>query len=62
VRASHFENALPSPRNLGEAKHLLANQSDIHYWLGCALDWRAKKIRARNTGSPPQISKAIFRR
>ena len=24
------------PANLGEAKHLLANQSDIHYWLGVA--------------------------
>ncbi len=34
---SHFENALTAPRNLGEAKHLLANQSDIHYWLGSAL-------------------------
>ena len=34
---SHFERALTSPRNLSEAKHLLANQSDIHYWLGCAL-------------------------
>ena len=33
---SHFERALNSPRNLSEAKHLLANQSDIHYWLGCA--------------------------
>jgi tetratricopeptide (TPR) repeat protein len=33
----HFELALTSPRNLGEAKHLLANQSDIHFWLGCAL-------------------------
>lgn len=31
-----FEHALTSPRNLGEAKHLLANQSDIRYWLGCA--------------------------
>jgi tetratricopeptide (TPR) repeat protein len=34
---SHFEHALTSPRNLSEAKHLLANQSDIHYWLGCAF-------------------------
>jgi tetratricopeptide (TPR) repeat protein len=32
-----FESALASPENLGEAKHLLANQSDIHFWLGCAL-------------------------
>lgn len=33
----HFEGALTLPRNLNEARHLLANQSDIHYWLGCAL-------------------------
>ncbi len=33
----HFEAALESPRNLGEARHLLANQSDAWYWLGCAL-------------------------
>ena len=32
----HFEAALTAPENLGEAKHLLANQSDTHYWLGCA--------------------------
>ena len=32
-----FELALTSPKNLGEAKHLLANQSDIHFWLGQAL-------------------------
>jgi len=34
---SHFEQALNSPCNLSEAKHLLLNQSDIHYWLGCAF-------------------------
>jgi len=33
----HFRAALTAPLNLGEAKHLLANQSDIHYWLGCAF-------------------------
>jgi tetratricopeptide (TPR) repeat protein len=32
----HFEAAVSTPTNLGEARHLLANQSDIHYWLGCA--------------------------
>ena len=31
-----FEAALASPENLGEAKHVLANQSNIHYWLGSA--------------------------
>jgi tetratricopeptide (TPR) repeat protein len=34
---SFFERALTSPENLSEAKHLLANQSDIHFWLGSAL-------------------------
>lgn len=33
---ARFEAALSSPENLGEAKHLLANQSDIYYWLGTA--------------------------
>ena len=38
TRASgYFSAALTAPKNLGEARHLLANQSDIHYWLGCAL-------------------------
>jgi tetratricopeptide (TPR) repeat protein len=31
---SHFENALQPPENLGEARHPLANPSDIHFWLG----------------------------
>ena len=43
----HFEAALASPRNLSEAKHLLANQSDIHYWLGCACAGLADKNSAR---------------
>lgn len=34
---AHFQSALAAPPNLGEAKHLLANQSDIHFWLGQAL-------------------------
>jgi len=34
---NHFRAALSAPPNLGEAKHLLANQSDIHFALGCAL-------------------------
>ncbi|MBW8864225.1 MAG: DUF5107 domain-containing protein [Verrucomicrobia bacterium] len=37
VARDHFEKALASPLNLSEARHLLANQSDIHYWFGCAL-------------------------
>ena len=34
----HFAAALTAPPNLGEAKHLLANQSNIHYWIGGALE------------------------
>jgi tetratricopeptide (TPR) repeat protein len=33
-----FEAALDAPDNLGEAKHPLANQSDVFYWLGVALE------------------------
>ena len=43
----HFELALTSPRNLSEARHLLANQSDIHYWLGCAFAGMGDKKSAR---------------
>jgi len=45
--ATHFRNALTAPENLGEARHLLANQSDIHYWLGVALDQLGDKKSAR---------------
>ena len=44
---AHFQNALSSPENLGEAKHLLANQSDIHYWLGVARDLSGDSKSAR---------------
>jgi tetratricopeptide (TPR) repeat protein len=33
---THFEQALAVPENLGEARHLLANDSDIRFWLGVA--------------------------
>ena len=34
----YFERALTTPRNLSEANHLLANRSDVHYWLATALE------------------------
>ena len=43
----HFELALTAPENLGEEKHLLANQSDIHYWLGCAFAAKGDDNNAR---------------
>jgi tetratricopeptide (TPR) repeat protein len=33
-----FEAALNPPTNLSEAKHLLANQSDVYFWLGVACE------------------------
>ena len=35
---AHFGAALNSPHNLGESKHLLANQSNVYFWLGEAYD------------------------
>jgi len=44
---AHFEQALAAPENLGEAKHLLANQSDIRLWLGAAGAAAGDKAAAR---------------
>jgi len=43
----HFRNALTAPPNLGEANHLLANQSEIHYWLGVAMNAAGDTAGAR---------------
>jgi tetratricopeptide (TPR) repeat protein len=48
LATSHLEIALASPANLGEAKHLLANQSDIHYELGQVYAARGDKSKARS--------------
>lgn len=42
-----FEVALENPPQAGEAKHPLANQSDIYYWLGIAWEARGEEERAR---------------
>jgi tetratricopeptide (TPR) repeat protein len=44
----HFQQALEAPENLGEAWHLLQNQSDTHYWLGVALDACGDSLGAKN--------------
>jgi tetratricopeptide (TPR) repeat protein len=48
-----FEAASRSPKNLGEARHLLANQSDVHFWLGeaCAAAGDAKAAHAHWTAA-----------
>ncbi len=42
-----FEAALENPPRAGEAKHPLANQSNIYYWLGIAWEAMGEEERAR---------------
>lgn len=56
----HFRSALAAPENLGEAKHLLANQSDLHFWLATALDAAGKKAEARQHWKIAAESKGDF--
>lgn len=44
---SQFQAALEAPHNLGEARHLLANQSDVYYWAGFAFEKQGKADEAR---------------
>lgn len=43
----YFNLALESPRNLGEARHLLAADAHIHYELGQCYFAQGEKIKAR---------------
>ncbi len=42
-----MQAALHPPENLGEAWHLLANRSNVYYWLGVASEARGDDISAR---------------
>ncbi len=44
---AEFLAALEMPENLGEAKHLLANQNNIYYWLGVACERLGEVQQAR---------------
>jgi tetratricopeptide (TPR) repeat protein len=65
TRARHFfEAVLSPPQNLGEAKHLLANWSDVHYWIGVSYmeegrsedAMRAWQLATRQRGDFQQMS------
>jgi tetratricopeptide (TPR) repeat protein len=43
---SHFNGALNPPATLGEARHLLANTSNIFYWIGRACEAMGDEARA----------------
>jgi tetratricopeptide (TPR) repeat protein len=57
---AHFQAALAAPNNLGEAKHLLANQSDIHLLLGDALQANRQRAEARGHWSLAANAKGDF--
>jgi tetratricopeptide (TPR) repeat protein len=42
-----FGCALAGPDNLGEARHLLSHQSDVHYWMGMAYQAAGYHVAAR---------------
>lgn len=55
-----FEAALHVPENLGEAVHLLANRSNIYYWLGVACNRLGQKEPARTWWKRATILKGDF--
>ncbi|MCC7377576.1 MAG: DUF5107 domain-containing protein [Verrucomicrobiales bacterium] len=44
---AHFEAALRTPENLGEARHLLSNDSQAHYWCGVGCERLGAQREAR---------------
>ena len=57
---AHFDLALAAPTNLSEARHLLANQSDVHFWLSCALAEAGDKVAARQAWTAAATFKGDF--
>jgi tetratricopeptide (TPR) repeat protein len=57
---SHFEQALTSPENLGEARHLLANPADVYFWLGCAREAQGARTAAQAAWRRAAASVADF--
>ncbi|PAW78199.1 MAG: DUF5107 domain-containing protein [Verrucomicrobia bacterium Tous-C9LFEB] len=60
VAQVHFTSALNPPENLGEAWHLLANPSDIHYHLGLAAAALGDKAKARQHWTTAATFKGDF--
>jgi len=56
----HFKAALHVPDNLGEAKHLLANQSEVFYWLGEAFHRLEDREAADNWWRRASLEKGDF--
>jgi tetratricopeptide (TPR) repeat protein len=56
----HFESARTPPENLGEARHLLANSSDLHFWLGEAHHLAGHRAAAKHHWKTAAASKGDF--
>jgi tetratricopeptide (TPR) repeat protein len=57
---SLFSDALRAPENLGEAKHLLANQSDRFLWLGEAYAAAGDREKARTAWTLAAAARGDF--
>ena len=57
----HFKCALNPPHSLGEARHLLANTSNIYYWLGRAYEAMGCHIDAKMSYKRSAKQQAGFR-
>jgi tetratricopeptide (TPR) repeat protein len=57
---AHFEHARTAPENLGEARHLLANQSELLFWLGEAHAAAGDRSRAREAWHAAATFKGDF--
>ncbi|HUG12306.1 MAG TPA: DUF5107 domain-containing protein [Opitutaceae bacterium] len=58
--AVRFRAALDAPENLGEAKHLLANQSDVHFWIGEAFAAAGNRRASREHWSKAATFRSDF--
>jgi tetratricopeptide (TPR) repeat protein len=56
----HFNAARTPPQTLGEARHLLANQSDIFYWLGVACSRAGNSADAKRWWQMAASSRGDF--
>jgi len=57
---AQFLAALAVPENLGEARHLLANCSDIHFWLGEACAAAGDRAEAKRQWTTAATFKGDF--
>jgi tetratricopeptide (TPR) repeat protein len=57
----HFKCALNPPQSLGESRHLLANTSNIYYWLGRAYETLGNPIEATKSYRLSATQQADFR-